>query len=205
MRAPYRIETDELVIRAYTPSDVRPVFEEIERNLPELARFMPWALNPPKDEETLLNTLLTFRGEHDLGQNFTYGIFEQDGTYIGGTGLHPRVGPEAFEIGYWIGSAFRGRKIASRATAVLTRTAFTWMRARRVELHVEPHNAHSLAIPPALGFLEEGLRRSRLPFGEQLKDTVAFVMTREEFQHSVAAKQALRAFDARGHRIEVDG
>ena len=64
---------------------------------------MPWAAEEPKPLEERVALLRRFRGDFDLGTNFVYGIFDHDeSTVVGGTGLHTRVGEDAFEIGYWI-------------------------------------------------------------------------------------------------------
>ncbi len=46
----------------------------------------------------------------DRGEDFVYGIFDKDETeVIGGTGMHPRVGPQAQEIGYWMAAKHAGK------------------------------------------------------------------------------------------------
>ena len=61
-----------------------------------------------------------FRGNFDLGKDFVYGIFDAtDGSIVGGTGLHPRIGPGACEIGYWIRKEAVGRGFATEAAAVV--------------------------------------------------------------------------------------
>lgn len=197
MRAPYRIETEELVIRPYRPSDVPAAFATIEENVEHLAPFMPWVQDRPKTQDELLDLLLQFRGKHDLGEDFTLGIFDDTGEYIGGCGLHPRIGPGAIEIGYWVAKDRIGRGVATRVTSALTRVGFELMGVGRIELHVQPENTGSLKVPPRAGYTREGLRRKRLIFGDDdMRDSVAFVMVREEYEASPARTQEVRAFDA---------
>lgn len=63
---------------------------------------------------------------------------------VGGTGLHTRVGPDAFEIGYWIRTDAAGAGLATEASAALTRTALELCGAERVELRIDPRNEASL-------------------------------------------------------------
>lgn len=39
---------------------------------------MPWAEQEPTDVEAKVQLLRGFRGKFDLGQDFTYGIFDAD-------------------------------------------------------------------------------------------------------------------------------
>ena len=59
---------------------------------------------------------------------------------VGGTGLHKRVGDQAFEIGYWIDHEVINQGYATEVSAALVKTAFEIMNARRVEIHCDPLN-----------------------------------------------------------------
>src|SRR5690606_36339696 len=96
----------------------------------------------------------------DLGQDFVYGVFDRsDGSFVGGAGLHPRIGAGMLEIGYWIVRERWGEGLATEAAAALTRAGFEIMGAHRMEIRVAPDNARSLAIPRKLGYREEGVLR----------------------------------------------
>jgi RimJ/RimL family protein N-acetyltransferase len=166
---------------------------------------MPWAYESPAPVEDTVELLRTFRGQFDLGQNFVYGIFSPDETeVVGGTGLHPRVGEGAVEIGYWVRASRAGSGFGAEAAAALTRVAFEVSGIERVEIRVDPANTASLAIPRKLGFVEEGTLRRRLhgPDGTPLqRDAVVFAMLREELSGSPVAEALLEAFDAGGRRL----
>ena len=58
---------------------------------------MPWAEHEPQPLDQKVELLRTFRGGFDLGQDFVYGILAPDESQaLGGTGLHTRVGEDAF-------------------------------------------------------------------------------------------------------------
>ncbi len=154
---PYRIETDRLVIRCYEPEDAALLKEAVDSSLEHLRPWMPWARYEPQDLDQKVELLRMFRGQFDRDENYTYGIFAFDESrLLGGSGLHPRSGPESIEIGYWIRADATGQGIATEVTAVLTRAAIEQSGYERVDIQVDPENELSLRIPRRLGFTEEG-------------------------------------------------
>jgi RimJ/RimL family protein N-acetyltransferase len=166
---------------------------------------MPWAHQAPQPVEATVELLRTFRGKFDLGQDFVYAMFSPDvAEVVGGTGLHPRVGEGAVEIGYWLRASRVGQGLASESSAALTRVAIEVCGIDRVEIRVDPANEPSLAIPRKLGFVEEGTLRRRLhgPDGTPLqRDAVVFALLREELAGTPVAAVRLDAFDAGGKQV----
>jgi len=200
--APYRIETERLVIRCYEPGDASAVKEAVDSSLAHLQAWMPWALDEPQTLQQKEELVRFFRADFEAGENFTYGIFAADETeLLGGTGLHPRVGPGGLEIGYWVRASATRRGIVTESTAALTRVGFEVCAADRIEIRIEPRNLASLGIPRKLGFVEEATLRRRLPArdGGPLRDVTIFTMFREDFDPATA--QELRAFDALGRQL----
>jgi RimJ/RimL family protein N-acetyltransferase len=193
------------VIRCWEPRDAPLLKEAVDSSLDHLRPWMPWAHEAPLPLPEVVELLRGFRGHFDLGQDFVYGILSTDESEaLGGTGLHPRVGEEALEIGYWIRASRAGEGLGTEATAALTRVALEHCQAERVEIKVDPENAPSLAIPKKLGFVEEGTLRRRLhgPDGApRQRDGVYFSLLPEELQASSAAGTDLRAFDAAGQAL----
>ncbi|HJL14255.1 MAG TPA: GNAT family N-acetyltransferase [Sandaracinaceae bacterium LLY-WYZ-13_1] len=162
----YVIRTPRLVVRCYERGDVDGVHEAVRANVEALRPWMPWIENEPLSRADRAEQLRAFRGLFDAGRDFLYGIFDRaDGRYLGGCGLHPRVGPGGLEIGYWIAEDRWGRGLASEAATALTRVGFDWMGAERMEIRVAPANARSLSIPRKLGYREEGRLRGIGPTG----------------------------------------
>jgi RimJ/RimL family protein N-acetyltransferase len=166
---------------------------------------MPWAHEAPISLEQTVELLRGFRGGFDLGQDYVYGILaREESEAVGGSGLHTRVGADAFEIGYWIRASCAGQGLATEATAALTRVGVEAAAARRIEIRVDPDNAASLAIPRKLGFAEEGRLRGVLhgPDGRpRQRDAVVFALLADEYPGSPAAALPLEAFDAAGTRV----
>ncbi|WP_433937200.1 GNAT family N-acetyltransferase [Sorangium cellulosum] len=118
---------------------------------------------------------------------------------LGGTGLHPRVGPRGLEIGYWIHVAHGGRGLATEAAAALTRVAFEVAQLDRVEIHCGPANARSVAVPRKLGFaLEATLRRRGETSAGEPRNTMIWSLFADVYATSPVRLIPTRAFDALG-------
>lgn len=201
---PYRIVTERLVLRCWEPRDAPLLKQALDSSLDHLRPWMPWARREPQTLEEKVSLLRTFRAKFDLGEDFGFGIFAADeAEVIGGMHLHTRVGPDAFEIGYWIRKSRVGAGLATEAAAALTRAAFEICRVDRVEIRVEPANTPSMAVPRKLGFSEEARLRRRLPADEggEPRDAVVFVLFRHEFAGTPASSVELEAFDVVGARV----
>ena len=200
--APYRIETERLVVRCYESRDAPLLKEAIDSSLEHLQPWMPWALDEPQTLEQKIELVESFRSSFDAGENFTYAIFAADeAELLGGTGLHPRVGPGGLEIGYWVRASATRQGIVTESTAALTRAGFEVCGVDRIEIRIEPRNEASFGVPRNLGFIEEATLRRRLPGreGGPLRDLTIFTMFREDFDPAVAP--GIRAFDAQGEQV----
>jgi RimJ/RimL family protein N-acetyltransferase len=166
---------------------------------------MPWAHEEPSAVEAVAERLRGFRGRFDLDEEYVYGMLSTgEREVVGGTGFHRRVGPEALEIGYWIRLERVRQGLASEAAAALTQVAFRTCGATRVDIHVDPANAPSLAIPAKLGYAREATLRRRLPAvppSTEPRDLVVFSLLADEYPDSPSARIALEAFDAAGARV----
>ena len=203
---PYLIRTERLTIRCWEPRDAPLLKDALDSSLDHLRPWMPWALEEPRPLDAKMELLRQFRGRFDLGQDFVYGLFDREETeVVGGSGLHTRLGDGALEIGYWLRASRLGAGLAREATAALTSVAFRVCRVDRVEIRIDPANEPSLRIPRALGFVEEGTLRRRLPAGDDgvPRDMVLFATFRHAFEESPLARTELEAFDAAGRRMLV--
>jgi len=162
---------------------------------------MDWAHEEPQPVETKVDRLRGFRALYDTGESFVMGIFDRsEDQVLGGTGLHPRIGPGGLEIGYWVRASATRQGLATETAAALTRVGFEVCEADRIEIRIEPRNVASFGVPRKLGFVEEATLRRRLPgrAGGPLRDVTIFTMFREDFDPAIAP---LRAFDAFGRQV----
>jgi RimJ/RimL family protein N-acetyltransferase len=199
----YRVQTPRLVLRCWQPVDAAPLKAAIDASLEHLRPWMPWAENEPQELQAKVELLRRFRAEFDLGQDFGYGIFDSaEKQVLGGSGLHPRVGPDAREIGYWIHKDHINRGLATEAAAALTTVAFLIDGVARVEIHCDPQNLRSLAVPRKLGFVHEAtLRQRKMASGGARRDSMIWTLLADEFRNNVAFNVGAEAFDALGRKL----
>jgi len=198
----YRIETERLVIRCYHPSDVQMLADSVSENIEHLKPWMPWIHAEPEPIEEKEKRLKRFRGMFDLGQDYVYGIFNPEETrLLGGTGLHTRLGNSGLEIGYWIHKDFINQGLVTESSAALIKVAFEIIHVHRLEIHCDPTNFASAAIPRKLGFTHEGTLRLKTRFLERWSDSMIWGLLENEYPNSPASKAEIKAFDAVGHPL----
>ena len=199
----YRIESERLVIRCYNPKDALYLQKAVQESVEHLRPWMPWVKDEPEELKVKIERLRLFRADFDLGKNYVYGVFDPyESELVGGTGLHPRVGSNAFEIGYWIHVNHLNKGYATEISAALTKVAFEIEHVNRVEIHCEPNNIRSAAIPKKLGYVYEATLRNRNENieGEPI-DSMIWSMLSEEYLKSPCAKAKIVAYDVLGHII----
>jgi len=198
----YRIETKRLVLRCYNPADAAMLAESVTENIEHLRPWMPWVYSEPEPIEEKIQRLKRFRGMFDLGQDFIYGIFDPDERkLLGGTGLHTRLGPNALEIGYWIHKDYINQGLVTESTAALVKVAFEIIRVHRIEIHCDPGNTASAAIPRKLGFTHEGTLRGKTRFLDEWRDSMIWGLLESAYPDSRSAKAETKVFDATGQQV----
>lgn len=199
----YRIETERLVVRCWSPTDAPLLKDAIDTSLDHLRPWMPWAHEEPQTLEEKVALVRRFRGQFDLDEDYVYGIFTSDESRVlGGTGLHPRVGRDAREIGYWIRADAEGHGFVTETVAALTRVGFEHERLARIEIRCDPENTRSAAVPRRLGYEHEATLRGRVrDAGGRPRDEMVFTLFADAYPASPAARAAARAFDAAGNAV----
>lgn len=199
----YRIQTPRLVIRCWSPADAPLLAEAITASVEHLRPWMIWAHAEPEELEVKVQRLRSFRAKFDQDEDYVYGILAPDEREVlGGTGLHPRVGHAALEIGYWISAPHVGRGLATEAAAALTRVGFEVNGVERMEIRCDPRNERSAAIPRRLGYTLDATLRARLPGVDgAMTDSMVWSLLRAEYPASPCAAAAVQAFDAAGRPL----
>jgi RimJ/RimL family protein N-acetyltransferase len=203
--APYRIETERLVVRCYEPEDAPLLKEAVDSSIDHLRPWMPWARFEPQTLDEKVELLRGFRSRFDADEDYAYGVFAPDESrQLGGAGLHRRGGEGSLEIGYFIRADSIGQGLATEVTAVLARVGIEKCGVERIDVQVEPRNERSLRIPRKLGFTQEAVLRRRLEpqeDGGPRRDAVLFTLVAEELAGSPCAAYDYRAFDVLGREL----
>ncbi len=199
----YRIHTERLVLRCWTPADAPLMQTAIVESLDHLRAWLPWALYEPEDLVDKVARLRRYRGDFDLDRDYVYGIFDRDETRVlGSTGLHTRLGRGVREIGYWIHKDHINRGLATEVSAALTQVAMVIDHVQRVEIHCDPDNVASASVPRKLGFTHEAtLRRRAISPSGEVRDTMVWTLLAAEYPGSPAATRKIEAYDASGQRM----
>lgn len=181
---PTRIDFDDFTLRAWSPTDAPRLRAALEASDAHLRPFTPWVIDGRVPGLSLEDRLARHAADFAAGVEWVYGLFSPDGREVlGGSGLYPRVGPDALEVGYWLAVGHTGRGLATRAAAALTRMAFDAPTIDRVEIHCDRLNTASARVPERLGFR---IADSAAP---PEKDHLQFwQMTRAEFIEQVWAR-----------------
>ncbi len=90
-------------------------------------------------------------------------------------------------IDYMLGAAFRGKGIVTRAVKALIDYCLDQLNLNRIEIHVDPENVKSCAVPERLGFKKEGVLRQKIFYGDSFGDKAIYAVLSSEW-HKPAAK-----------------
>jgi RimJ/RimL family protein N-acetyltransferase len=205
MNVAYRIETKRLVLRCWQFSDAPLLSRAVEDSMEHLRPWMPWIKGEPKTLEDRVAYMRSMRAEFDTDEQYVYGVFDSaEKMVLGGTGLHRRIGPRALEIGYWVHSAHINRGIATELAGALTRVGFAVNDSLRMEIHCDPNNGPSAAVPRKLGYTHDATLRGNMVRDDgTLRDTMLWSMQRSELPTSPAMAIETRAFDALGRPLPL--
>ena len=80
--------------------------------------------------------------------------------------------------------------------------AFEIDRVHRVEIHCDPANVRSAAVPRKLGYTHEATLHQRLPLPDgTFRDAMVWTLLAGEYPASPAARAEIQALDALGRQI----
>ena len=200
----YRVLTPRLCLRCWNPQDAPALKAAVDASREHLIPWMPWA----REETTLqmqIDRLRRVRAAFDLGQDFGYGILSRDESQVlGSSGLHTRADEHARMIGYWIHVDHIRQGYGTETSAALTKVAFLIDGLDRVEIHCDPGNAASAAIPRKLGYVHEATLRRRSHWADgKVEDSMIWTLFADDFPTSPAAQLEIQAFDAAGREIHI--
>jgi RimJ/RimL family protein N-acetyltransferase len=179
-RLPARIETERLVLRTWTPEDAEALGTAITESIEHLRPWMPWIAHEPVSLEDRTKLITEWDAKWRAGEDAVYGVFH-DGTVVGGTGLHRRIGPNALEIGYWIHADYTRRGFARELSAALTTVAFGLEEIERVEIHHDKENVASEGVPRSLGYTFTGDIAAAVAAPSESGVLCVWAMTRDEW------------------------
>jgi RimJ/RimL family protein N-acetyltransferase len=173
--------TPRLILRPFRRKDTGPVHEAVRASLPELAEYLPWAVDYQRSVTSQF--VKDSVGAWASGRAFDFAIRSQEDEdrHLGNvsvwfTSRANRVG----EVGYWIRSDVTGQGIGTEATACALQVAFQELRMHRVTTRIAVGNIASERIVQKLGLLKEGTLRDEVKVGHRWHDhTIWGILERE--------------------------
>ncbi|MFP6737616.1 MAG: GNAT family protein [Planctomycetota bacterium] len=167
----------------------------VERTVPLLNRFQPGdrdalaeLLNDPsiaeftsvphpytrEDADRWLRFVNQTTREHGETRQFA---IRCDDELAGGFDFRRLQAQQKTEIGYWLGSPFRGLGIMTEVVEAACRYARKRWDLQRIEALVYPHNQASIRLLEKSGFSKEELLREHLRRDNDLVDALLFART----------------------------
>lgn len=173
-----------VVVRQYVDADAQSILDAVDESRVALKRWMPW-VDSVRTVADRLDYIRKCQAQFLAPQaDLVYGMFDLNGRYLGGTGLH-RINwsTPSFEMGYWLRLSAHGQGFVTEATRLLTLACFETLGAARVEIRCDIANEKSANIPKRLGFNQEAILRSeRRNSSQELSDTLLFALTWDDWR-----------------------
>jgi len=143
------------MLRWLTVDDAEAVARAVGESLEHLKPWMPWADARSADVAFQRSRLRTQLEQRNRAEEWQYGVFGDDGSFLGSIGLMTRRGPRTLEIGYWLHVDAGDRGHATRAARALTDEGLQTGVVDRMIIVCDEANLRSAAIPKRLGYTLE--------------------------------------------------
>lgn len=167
-------------LRLMSEADVPAIVEAVQD--PAIPRYTT-VPDPYGDEDARQWQRMATTGIRAGTELPTLAVDAEDDRLLGAVGLHNLdPGSGRCTAGYWVAAPARGRGVARRALALLTRFGFETLGVKRIELWIEPVNDASLRVAEAVGFTREGLLRSYMHVGGERRDMLMYSLLPSDLQ-----------------------
>jgi len=183
MISPRPRNTPQYVLRPFRRRDLNSVDEAIRASLPELERYLPWAIDYQRNTTAqFLRDSATAWAE---SRAFDFTIRSKDGPdeHLGNISVWWVSKPNLVgEIGYWVRSDITGSGICTEAAANLVDLGFRELGMHRITLRIAVGNRASERVAEKLGFTHEGLLRDEVRVGAGWLDHTVWGLLESEWQ-----------------------
>ena len=172
------LPTDRLVLRPLIAADAPRVRDLAADDA--IASMIPHLPHPYE-----LDHAQTWIGGHaaafDEGTTLELGIHagEKDGL-VGAVALHLEPSHERADLGYWIGTPFRGRGYAGEAAGAMLRYGFGTLGLHRIHAHHLTRNPASGRVLRGIGMTPEGVFREHILHRGRYEDVAFYAILRSE-------------------------
>ncbi|CAJ36208.1 GNAT family N-acetyltransferase [Methanocella arvoryzae] len=170
----------ETELRLVEEQDVQEIFELIDSSREHLRPWLPWVDLTTTSEDTA-GFIRRSLEQHEKNEAIILALMYR-GKIAGIVSLVTIDWEnEKAEMGYWIGTQYRGKGLATRACRALVTTAFEDLGLHRVEIRVATENGRSRAIAGRPGFTQDGVLREAILLYGRYHDMVVYSMLKAEW------------------------
>ncbi|HKQ51217.1 MAG TPA: GNAT family protein [Pyrinomonadaceae bacterium] len=176
----YKID-ERTALRALTLDHAEQLFELVYRNRAHIGEWMFWVREDYSRADARQHIAFALQ-KAAADDGFEAGIWFDD--ELAGCIRYNYLdrAHRNTELGYWLGSAFQGRGLATLAARAMTDYAFTHLGLNRVEIRCMSENLRSRRVPERLGFKQEGVLRQVRWRRDHFDDHVVYGMLASEWE-----------------------
>jgi ribosomal-protein-serine acetyltransferase len=157
------------------------VFTLVDTNREHLRRWLPW-IDSTKTVDDSRNFIRSALKKFARNDGFDAGIW-QDGALAGVIGLHfINWSHRRSYLGYWLGEAFTGRGLMTRACEAVLEHCFDTLELNSVGSAAATGNAPSNTVLRRVGFVPEGVTRDAEWLYDHFVDHHAYSMLQREWR-----------------------
>lgn len=158
---PTELRTARLCLRQWRADDAPLLLPQLEANVGHLGDWIPAHVASPVPLHDLVLRLVSFVEDAAAGRSWRYALFSPEQTELFGEvslfarspeGRVPFASADRLEIGYWLGRSATGKGYATEAARAMLDLALGLPGIDSVEIHCDPRNVASAAVPQRLGF-----------------------------------------------------
>jgi len=171
--------TDRLVLRKISMDDTDDMYEYSKD--PEVTKYLLWSPHP--DKAYTFEYISYLQNRYKTGDFFDWAIICPESEKMIGTCGFTRFDFQhnSAEIGYVINPEYRGKGIATEASARIIRYGFEELALNRIECKYMIENAASRRVMEKNGMIFEGIRRQGMLIKGNYKDIGICSVLREDF------------------------
>lgn len=169
------------VLEPIAEHHAEPTFELIDSNRTHLRTWLTW-VDFMQSAENFRNFIKGAQQRMADKQEVSYMIIH-DGKVAGRVGLYyldhqNKIG----SIGYWLGEAFQGKGIVTKACQEVIEHGFTQLGLNRIEIKCATGNVKSQAVPERLCFIKEGILRQAELVNGQFHDLYLYSLLKQAWE-----------------------
>lgn len=155
---PVTLETDRLVLRAFTAADVEAVYQACQDR--DIQHYTPVPV-PFRRADARQRVEEDMPAGWKTDRSYTLGAFRKDDGALVGSYCLFLVSQGVWELGYWAVKERRGRGYSVEAARALCDWGWSSLDVHRIEWWAMTGNTGSRAVAERLGFTIEGTLRNR--------------------------------------------